>query len=288
MSYILDALRKADRQRQRAARVPTLDTVHQPAPTPLRRWWPWAIAAVLVLNAAVLVVVLRPDRSVVAPPAVESQRDLPPRELAGRVAPEAAQRSPDRPGERTTARAAPSAPPATASAVPTPTESAAVTRVEPDWSRESSTVPPPQPPVPPARAVSPLPAAVPGSRPSEGAFPAETMRAQRPPGSAPAEAAARAAEPATPAGPGSAAAASVLPDAMSKMSLDVLVYAEREVDRFVFINGRKYVEGQRVDGKFLLEAITEEGAILSHEGQRLLLSPRLTPYPPSTRRGVGR
>ncbi|MBI2466448.1 MAG: general secretion pathway protein GspB [Candidatus Rokubacteria bacterium] len=67
------------------------------------------------------------------------------------------------------------------------------------------------------------------------------------------------------------------------MILEVLVYSERASERLVFISGQKYVEGQRVDGKFVLEAITEEGALLSHEGQRLLLSPRLNPYRPAGR-----
>jgi hypothetical protein len=46
----------------------------------------------------------------------------------------------------------------------------------------------------------------------------------------------------------------------------------------VFINGRKYVEGQAVDGQILLESITREGALLSQEGQRVLLRPKLNPY----------
>jgi hypothetical protein len=65
---------------------------------------------------------------------------------------------------------------------------------------------------------------------------------------------------------------------MSRLRLDVLVYSESAAERMVFINGRKYVEGQMVDGPVLLESITREGAVLSHEGQRLLLRPRLNPY----------
>src|SRR5207244_1725798 len=73
------------------------------------------------------------------------------------------------------------------------------------------------------------------------------------------------AEPAKPAAspqerPGS------LAEAVAKMTLDVLVYSERQADRMVFINGRKYVEGQTIDGRFLVEGITREGAILGHEG----------------------
>ncbi len=62
------------------------------------------------------------------------------------------------------------------------------------------------------------------------------------------------------------------------MTLDVLVYSERSAERMVFINSRKYVEGQRVDGRVLVEEITRGGAILSYEGQRFLLRPRSNPY----------
>jgi hypothetical protein len=55
------------------------------------------------------------------------------------------------------------------------------------------------------------------------------------------------------------------------LRLNVLVYSERPADRMVFINSRRYVEGERVDGKHLVEEITPEGAVLSHEGQRFLL-----------------
>jgi len=45
----------------------------------------------------------------------------------------------------------------------------------------------------------------------------------------------------------------------------------------VFINGRKYVEGQQVDGGYLLEAISPEGAVLTRDGQRFFLrAPTLT------------
>jgi hypothetical protein len=62
------------------------------------------------------------------------------------------------------------------------------------------------------------------------------------------------------------------------MRLDVLVYAESAADRLVFINGQKYVEGQRVSDKFVVEGITREGALLTFEGQRYLLRPKTNPY----------
>lgn len=67
-------------------------------------------------------------------------------------------------------------------------------------------------------------------------------------------------------------------EAVGRITLDVLVYSERAPERMVFISGRKYVEGQQVDGKLVLEAITQEGAILSYQGQRFILRPKINPY----------
>jgi hypothetical protein len=48
----------------------------------------------------------------------------------------------------------------------------------------------------------------------------------------------------------------------------------------VFINGKKYIEGQTVDGDAVLEQITPDGAVLSQHGQRVVLRPKLNPYTP--------
>jgi hypothetical protein len=62
------------------------------------------------------------------------------------------------------------------------------------------------------------------------------------------------------------------------LTLDVLVYADTPAQRLVFISGKRYGEGDQVEGKFLVEAITAEGAILAHAGERLLLRPKSNPY----------
>ena len=41
----------------------------------------------------------------------------------------------------------------------------------------------------------------------------------------------------------------------------------------VIINGKKYVKGDYVDGHYLIENITAEGALLSYEGERAILRP---------------
>jgi Type II secretion system protein B len=58
----------------------------------------------------------------------------------------------------------------------------------------------------------------------------------------------------------------------------VLVYSDVPAERMVFINGRKYVEGQAVNEDAVVEQITQEGAILRRQGTQIVLRPRLNPY----------
>jgi general secretion pathway protein B len=62
-------------------------------------------------------------------------------------------------------------------------------------------------------------------------------------------------------------------EAADKMTLNIHVYSEVREERLVFINGKKYHEGDYVDGKYLLEEITPEGAVLSHQGAKAILRP---------------
>lgn len=64
-----------------------------------------------------------------------------------------------------------------------------------------------------------------------------------------------------------------LQEAMDGMTMSILFYSENKAERLVFINGRKYVEGDTIDGRYLLESITPEGAVLSCEGERAILRP---------------
>ena len=72
--------------------------------------------------------------------------------------------------------------------------------------------------------------------------------------------------------PGAAAPAGGT-DEISKLKVTVHVWAERPAERLVFVNGRKYVQGDRIEDKFVLEEITPEGAMVSYEGRRSLLRP---------------
>jgi hypothetical protein len=62
-------------------------------------------------------------------------------------------------------------------------------------------------------------------------------------------------------------------EAISRMKLDVFVYADVSDKRMVVIDGRRYVEGDQIEGRYLLESITSEGVVLSHGGARAVLRP---------------
>jgi general secretion pathway protein B len=58
---------------------------------------------------------------------------------------------------------------------------------------------------------------------------------------------------------------------LPELHLDLHVYASRPVDRFVFLNTRKYREGGKTPDGTTIERITPDGVILNHHGVRFLL-----------------
>jgi hypothetical protein len=56
------------------------------------------------------------------------------------------------------------------------------------------------------------------------------------------------------------------------MNLSILVYDEAKTERLVFIDGRS-MSRSPVDGLYLIDSITPDGAVLSHKGERVLLPP---------------
>ncbi len=60
-----------------------------------------------------------------------------------------------------------------------------------------------------------------------------------------------------------------LREAVEKFKLEVLVWAADPRDRIVFLSGRKFVEGQTVDGKVVVEHIGEDSVTLAYQGQRV-------------------
>ena len=220
MSFILDALRKSEHERQRSS-VPGL--AHVPLATVPPALPRWAAAAIATLGVAVLVL---------AGAWWQSTRTT-------------ATATPDPAVERSVALPVPAAlPPATAPA-PRPATAA----------RSEVT-----------RTLANAATSEPNAAPVGGASSSVTTQ------SAPLAAAA----------PGRAAAEEALPTAASlaaqgvalpPLRLELHAFSERPADRFVFINGRKYVEGERLPEGTQLVSITPIGAVLSQYGQRFVLVP---------------
>jgi general secretion pathway protein B len=218
MSFILDALRKSEHERQRST-LPGLSQV--PLATPPAQLPRWALVVIGVLAAAVLV-------------------------LGG-----AWWQSTRAPGETPAAAAAPTI-------------------------ERSVELPPPAPALsPPRETSSPLPsqstAPLLSSRES-GAPTRETALAAAAPSTDDVEPAFDAAPADLPVLPSPAALAAE-GIALPTLRLELHAFSEQRRDRFVFINGRKYIEGERLVEGPQLVSIEQRGAVLVQAGQRFLLAP---------------
>jgi len=244
MSFILDALRKSEHDRQRQT-GPALVETPVAAPKPRSNVWATAAIALLVVNlVAIGLLLLYKSRD---EPVVAKADDAP------------------RPAQVDTA-------PATAP----PAAQAAVTQTLP----QPAVQPPPM-----LRPAAEAPAAAGSRNPLEG-----EVSSVGPPMDY--EAAARAAEP--PPGPpavaptqrgsvvyenGAQSNTSNLPMAdefaaragMPEMRLELHVYSTNPQERFVFINGRKYKQGDSTQEGATVDEVTPDGVILNARGNRFLL-----------------
>ncbi|HUQ53528.1 MAG TPA: general secretion pathway protein GspB [Gammaproteobacteria bacterium] len=216
MSFILDALRKSEHERQRST-LPGLAQV--PLAAPAAQLPRWALLLIGLLAAAVLVLGgawWQSTRSSIETaanvPTVERPVPLPP--------------APSTPSAAVTTAAAITAPIATPGPAPEPAA--------------------------PARQSGLAVAAGPGGTESR---PAETPLA--------------ADEPALPSAAALAAQGIVVPT----MRLELHRFRDEPRDRFVFINGRKYVEGDHLAEGPELVSILPTGAVLVQAGRRFLLVP---------------
>lgn len=284
MSFILDALKKAEREQ---SRVPTLATMHGPARETARTVGLWVAGGVLLAGGGLLIWLLWPSLNMAPPPGTDFRARVSATPPASRTNP-----------ERKSASAVPGDGPPSASVarVPKPPDSAQV-RGGRGQMASPLQVPPRYIQAPPTDLSVPggLPGGARTTTPSyqrqEETKSIQPRRSEAPP----VEVGPTTPKPAEPsqlpqAQPGSGAdragAGVVTPspsslsakpvtlhEAMAKMTLDVFVYTAAKGDRMVVINGRRYVEGQYVDGLYLLEDITPEGAVLSYQGERAVLRP---------------
>jgi general secretion pathway protein B len=271
MSYILDALKRAEQERgvsPRAVPPPR----EMPEGSLARARGPW-IAGGLVGAAALLAIGLwtimppaAPEVEVaLPPPRVESAPGVEPPRVQSATRVDRAQRPEPVPRVEPAPLALPARPSAGAVAQSRPSAAPSASRAEPRG------------PAPAGRGaasrVGPPPAATDDDSRSE-AVPQGASRAARSPGAGSASSPsvdATGATPSRPSVPGPAARAGDLKTRTATLSLQVISWAHDPKDRFVFVNGRKYGEGQRIDDSYLIERITDDGVVLSFQGERVTL-----------------
>jgi general secretion pathway protein B len=220
VSFILDALRKSEHERQRST-VPGLSQVPVAAPPPqLPRWAIVVMGAlagvVLVLGAAWWQSLRSPDAAGAPARIVERSIELP--------APSATVSS--RPAAAALAPATAPSLAAAAGAAPAQTE------------------PPPQLADAPTASA---PSSVPFSAPARRDVPTDGV---------------------TLPSPAALAAEGI---AVPPLRLELHAFSNRPHERFVFINGRKYVEGDRLAEGPQVVSIAPTGAVLAHAGRQFLL-----------------
>ncbi len=212
MSFILDALRKSEHERQRSE-VPGLSQV--PLATPQPQLPRWALAVIGMLVAAVLVLGGAWWQSTGGP--------------ADSTAPTV---------ERSVERSVELPPPSLRSAVPQQAAPSRSLSQNPDAASLAS-------------AAAPSSDAAETGAPAVVALPPLDSRADT----------------ALPT-PAALAAEGVL---LPRLRLELHAFSAQPRERFVFINGRKYVEGERLVEGPQLVAIEPTGAVLMHAGRRFLL-----------------
>lgn len=224
MSFILDALRKSETERQRQNGPGLIDVGYRPPATRRSPWIPLLIA-VLVANLAIMgfLFLRKPADTPQATTSVPQQE---------RVVQETAP-----------AVAVPASTPSTEEADDDAYAAiAALPALEPEDGDEDADDIVQTSPAPAAAAAAPPEAVQPASGIiSEGLPSLETLVAE-----------------------GSLS--------LPEMRLDMHVFAPAPDGRFVFINMRKYVEGERLDEGPRLEEITRDGVILSLDGRRFVLN----------------
>ncbi len=247
MSFILEALKKSEAERQRAA-SPGLVTVTPVASRQTARWWIAGLLTLLAVNLLLLAFMLwrGVTRSAAAAPA--SPPSVPAETQASRPSVDSTARSkgtarlPEAPASAQSGLAAPeTAPAAPVYAPEIPLLASAHPRVA---ASEPEATPAPSAMRATERAVSSSPPRVARAAPaneSEENLPSlEEINA---------------------------GSAQKIPD----LHMDIHVYAQRPVERFVFINNHKYREGAVLAEGPTVERITRESVILNYNNVRFSL-----------------
>jgi len=239
MSFILDALRKSDQQRQRSA-TPTLMSAQAPAAQPKPFAWGWyALLAAVLMSAGILIGWLHQWQPEPVDAAVQSA-------VGGSLAANAQKFTPaPLPAvPETTAKPAQLQPPREPLATQTPPPPAVTPR---DIAAQ---------PALPAPQSQPVAAAPAGAKVATAAAPEQPLNPV--PGDVPRESGVLALSDLPPA----------LQQEIPKLAILAHSYSSKAKDRFVFINDRMWREEEYPYPGLKLEQITPDGMIFSYKGYR--------------------
>jgi len=254
MSFILDALRKSEHDRQRQS-GPGLAELPVAVARPRTNAWATAAIVLLIVNLiAVGVLLLRRAHRAdpVSNTAVAASASAPAVALVAASAAPSPQASLTRTLPQPTLQEPPPAAPGVVSRNPLESEvSAGAQDIDAGMARQAASVPAGPP------AVSPAPA-------GRGSVTYQPL----PESAAVAQAAAASVEQAGLPTADEVTARGGVPE----LHLDLHVYSTRAQERFIFVNSRKYREGETLQEGPVVEQITQGGAVLNYRGSRFVLS----------------
>ncbi len=237
MSYILDALKRSERERrgQGRAKDPLLEGA-APSPAPSRPLWPVLLGLALLANAGVLAgyLLLREPASPPPPHTAAPVRQAPAAQPSPPQAPPRTQEAPS--PARTEGPAQPPDPPPPASASPEPPRPAAPADAEPPPQQAATRSAPAAEP-----SASPAPASP--SAPWESLPYLEELPAE-------------------------------FRSSVPEMTVDVHVFTDDPARRFILLDLRRYREGDQLPSGARLLHITPEGIALAWQGRRFRLGTR--------------
>lgn len=264
MSFILDALRKSEHERHRQA-GPALVEVAVAAPKPRANRWATAAIALLLINLVAIGVLLlfkSKDEPAAAAPAATAPSVAPsPHDIGTTTgAPSSAQATVTQtlPGPQVGATASPPIlRPAEAASPPAATRGS--------LAQEMSSYVPPMESEAATAAARPPPGRAAVTPTGRGSVVYQSLPE--------AESAAAYDAPAEGSGSGlpradEMTARGALPD----LRLELHVWSTKPQERFVFVNGRRYREGDTTTEGATLEEITRDGVIMNASGNRFLLA----------------
>jgi general secretion pathway protein B len=263
MSFILEALKKIDRERHQD-NVPTLNTVHRQGSEAPKRIWSWALVAALLVNALILAWMLRsePSNRVGNKPVDTGKATKP-------------SSSPDLGSSiRGSSPPPPAARPIQDRGTTMVDKGKAKAIPQTDRSRRSAQ----SRPASPARKndVPHDPIASPVRREEEIAVRAEDdskLQSVPPHASRLTKMKRKEGETILQSVPLYQQLPEDVRNALPALKISLLAYSMPPSGRFIYLNSRKYGEGDLVDGKVKVHRITRGGAILEYQGQRFLLQP---------------